>query len=1066
MLKRIFLPALFLSVTSLFWNTVVAQAPTWTIDLLGKEKKPEKFENRKLGSEKMADKKFTFVRHFFQNNFTHYNYYYNANNKINSVIERAKATQKDDYTKLLSYYPYTLENTASQKSELDSVLLKATAGILLHDLRNDWVDNMYLLMGKAFYLRKDFDSAAATFQFIQYNLFPRKKNEEDNRIVGTSDASTNSIISVANKEKRNVLQKAIAQPPSRNDALIWLARTLIEQNELGESAGLINTLQHDPNLPSRLHNDLDDVNAYWFYKQDIFDSTATYLEKALSFADSKQDLSRSEFLLAQLYEMTNQFDKATIYYQKVSTHTVDALMDIHARLNNAKMLKGTNPEELTNSINNLVKMAKKDKFESYRDIIFYYAGELALQKPDSNAAIAYLNQSLQYNESNISYKNKTFLQLADIAYNQKQYKKAFALYDSLQSGDTSLNDRLSTIQARRNGLSKIVEKIIIIEREDSLQAIAAMTPAARETFVKKLVKKLRKEKGFKEEDTNAGGAMIGFDNPLDTKKDAPVDLFASGTKGEWYFYNASLKSKGFTEFKRKWGARKNADNWARKSAAEVNKDNLINPGIGADTGPDDLDKPADPGLANKGTEKNTATGRPGKSPSDTQQPDDISYEGLMANLPLTPEKLNSSNTLLSVNLFELAKLYQKELEDYQQAIVTYDQSLLRYPDSLYNGELYLGLYFCYTKLGYADKAAQYKKLINKNFAGSRSETILNNPSAANPTAQNAEGTKRYETIYNLFIEGNFDQAFAEKKKADSVYGKNYWSPQLLYIEAVYHIKQRQDSVAIGVLNNIVSLYPDAKLAPKATRMAEILGRRAEIEEYLTKLEITRLKDDEVIEIPVERKRMIRNDSNLIKSPERFIDTVKREMKPIVPLLKDTMKIAEQPIVIKDTVKLIEKPVLIKDTVKTIAPKIIVPKAKDSVVKAPTVFSNGPFTLNTAAQQNVIMILDKVDGTYVNESKNAFTRYLGESFRGQPITLTRDAIDKDKSLLVFTSFADAAAAYSFLLKVKRAAPDEVSWLPANKYSFYLISDENLQLLKTNKDIAAYIGLLNKVFPGTF
>jgi hypothetical protein len=113
-----------------------------------------------------------------------------------------------------------------------------------------------------------------------------------------------------------------------------------------------------------------------------------------------------------------------------------------------------------------------------------------------------------------------------------------------------------------------------------------------------------------------------------------------------------------------------------------------------------------------------------------------------------------------------------------------------------------------------------------------------------------------------------------------------------------------------------------------------------------------------------------------------------------------------------------------------------------------------------------MVLDKVDGTYVNESKNAFARYLNESFRGQPITLTRDAIDKDKSLLVFTSFPNADAAFEFLQKVKKAAPVEVSWLPANKYSFLLISEENLQLLKTNKDFPAYIGLLNQAFPGNF
>jgi hypothetical protein len=169
MIRRLsFTVVLFTLLCTLF--TSVSSQPAWTIDLLGKEKKPEKFENRKLGSEKFAEKKFTPIRHLFQNNYTHYNYYFNANNKINTVIEQAKAQQKDNFSKLLSFYPYALENTASQKNELDSVIFKSTAGILLHDLRNDWIDNMYLLMGKAYFLRKDFDSAAATFQFINYNI--------------------------------------------------------------------------------------------------------------------------------------------------------------------------------------------------------------------------------------------------------------------------------------------------------------------------------------------------------------------------------------------------------------------------------------------------------------------------------------------------------------------------------------------------------------------------------------------------------------------------------------------------------------------------------------------------------------------------------------------------------------------------------------------------------------------------------------------------------------------------------------------------------------------------------
>lgn len=351
--------AFILLVSCMCLSKAIAQ-PTWTLDPFGKEKKPEKYETRKLGSEKTAEKKFTKSRHVIQNTVTHYNYYYNANNKLNGVIERAKIASKDDYTKLLPFYPFPLESTAAQKQELDSVIYKSTAGILLHDLRNDWVDNLYLLIAKAYYYRQEFDSAAMTLQFINYNLFPRKKGEEDSRVVGGNESAKANNISIANKEKLNILQKIASLPPSRNDALIWLARTLIEQNELGESGGLLNTLQNDGNLPQRLKNDLHEVNAYWFYRQEIYDSAAAHLEKALSNADDKLDKSRREFLLAQLYEMTGQTDKASDFYVKASKHTVDPLLDIYAQLNEAKMIRsGDNTKQLKNSIANLAKMAKK-----------------------------------------------------------------------------------------------------------------------------------------------------------------------------------------------------------------------------------------------------------------------------------------------------------------------------------------------------------------------------------------------------------------------------------------------------------------------------------------------------------------------------------------------------------------------------------------------------------------------------------------------------------------------------------------------------------------------------------
>ena len=68
-------------------------------------------------------------------------------------------------------------------------------------------------------------------------------------------------------------------------------------------------------------------------------STAVHLEKAISNAETKQDKARWEYLLGQLYEMSGQFDKASGHYNSAAKHTVDPIMDIYSRLNDAKLLR-------------------------------------------------------------------------------------------------------------------------------------------------------------------------------------------------------------------------------------------------------------------------------------------------------------------------------------------------------------------------------------------------------------------------------------------------------------------------------------------------------------------------------------------------------------------------------------------------------------------------------------------------------------------------------------------------------------------------------------------------------
>ncbi|MBK6381541.1 MAG: hypothetical protein IPF72_18515 [Chitinophagaceae bacterium] len=557
------------------------------------------------------------------------------------------------------------------------------------------------------------------------------------------------------------------------------------------------------------------------------------------------------------------------------------------------------------------------------------------------------------------------------------------MYDSLQNGpDSLLNLQIAAVQQRKEALIKIAAAITAIEKEDSVQRIALMPAAERDEYLKKILRKLRKEKGYKD-DGNAGGGG-GDLSPFNNNNQQPVDLFAGNTKGEWYFNNNSLKSRGFSDFKSKWGKRINVDNWRRKAAAEalINNTTPVAAGDNGDT---------------KSGGKN-AGGTPNAAGSA-----EITFDILMKDIPLTEERVKESNDVIAVNMIILAQAYQNDLEEYQLAADTYEDYLKRFPSRLLEGDVYLNLYFCYTKLGLTDKAAYYKDLLNGNYANTVAGKKLNNPAALNPKTKNPEATKLYEDIYNLFIEGDFEKAMVEKKKADSLYGVNYWTPQLLYIEALHHVKNRDDSTAIKGLQLIISNNPTSPLKEKAETMIDVLKRRAEIEKYLTNLEVTR------------------SEENQLKAPE----TPKPVNKPVAP-------------------------VVIKDTVAKVAPPL----------------TSGPFVMAVNAPHHVLMVLNKVDQVYITEARNALIRYNRENFYGQTINISKDALDADNNLLVITSFADAAAAMVYYNKIKKDAASEISWLPASKYSFLIITEANLQLLKTNKNIAGYKALLNTQFPNRF
>ncbi|HEX6916255.1 MAG TPA: hypothetical protein VF145_13490, partial [Chitinophagaceae bacterium] len=826
--------------------------PGTSVDL----KKPKEYENRELRSEKTGDKKLSLPKRVLQNTFTHYNYYFNASNKLNQVLQRAKAGYQDDYTQLLPFYNYTLDLTAQQKQELDSVIFKCTAGILLHDLRNDWIDNLYLLLGKAYMFRKDFDSATQTFQYLNYAYAP--KDDGYDVPIGSNSSNTGGVFTIATKESKSTLRKMVSHPPSRNESFIWQARNFVEQGELSDAAGLIEILRADPNFPKRLRTELHEVIAYWFYHQGAYDSAAFHLTEAMDEAETRQDKARWEYLAGQLYARAGKNDLAVRYFNRAIDHTVDPVMEVYARLNAIRINNsGKKDSYIQDNLNDLLRMARKDKYENYRDIIYYTAAKVEMERKNTAGAIKWLKKSAAASGNNQKQKAESYLMLSDLSYDTRDYLSASVYYDSTMVDNLKLEEDQQRVNDRRPALKTISGNIEKIREQDSLQRVADMPASEREDYIRRIVRQLRKQKGLKDEPGSGGSGSQGTG--------AGSDVF-SGSKGEWYFNNPSIKAKGYTEFKSVWGNRPNVDNWRRQQAVDRAGGKTTSPG-------------STPGTSGSGSKADST---------------DISYESLLAKLPITESQRDASHAIIQAALFENGKVFLESLEDYQAAIESLEELLKRYNDPRQKEEALFTLVYLYGKVNNTAAAEAARQRLRSDFPKGKFTGILESHASGNatPAETNADrATKKYEEIYNLFLSGKFDQAKLEKEAADKEFGSSYWTPQLLYIESIYYIKERQDSIAIDRLTAIVTGFPQSPLAEKASTMIDVLKRRSEIEDYLTRLDVTRSEDDKVERVDMKDQQIVVKPAE----PRKDVTEKKVEINREVPVKTDS--VASKPAIV-------------------------------------------------------------------------------------------------------------------------------------------------------------------------
>lgn len=751
--------------------------------------KEEEYKDRLLRSEKTKDGKLSYPSRLVQNTVTHYNFTYNAARKLNEVLQKAKAAHRDDYNTLLPFYNFNLTTTRKDSIDLDSVIQKASSGIALHDLRNNWNDNLYLLWGMAYYLQEKFDSAYQVFQFINYYYAPREKDGYFKSIGSGRDG--NRANSIASEEKTGLLNKMGAAPPKRNEALLWIIRTQLAQEQFAEAAGLLETLRNDPAFPKRLKTELEELTALSFYNQDRWDSAAFHLSKALEGASTPNEKARWEFLTGQLFEKAGNYAAAKQYYSRAIPHSTDLILEIEARIA-AIRVDRSSQDDPSNNVVRLLEMATKEKYSAFQDIIYYTAAQMDLAAKNKSRAVESLYKSTTATTNNTLQRSKAFLQLAEISYEAGNYAKAAQYYDSLKATD-SLPVDPAVLAVKKRALQTLVNKLAIVGRQDSLLLIAALPEEERKEAVKKIVKQLRKQAGLQDDPSPT------LSRPSSITPQTPSLFGNEPDKGEWYFYNASSRARGQAAFIARWGNRPNLDNWRRAASMQATL-TLVQP-----SGRDSL-----------GSKTNSSES-------------DIDFESLYAGLPLTTEKKKISNDSLTEALLDAGRILIQEIEDCTAGTKLLDRISNNFSSFEKMDEVLFHQHNCAWRGGELNKASAILKELNARFAQSRYTALLNGQESKESQQKSKNFDSIYTEIYTLFAKGSYEQAVELKKQTDQMAGNNHWTPQLLYIEAIYYVKQKQDSTAIRLLRELQLRFPESPLYIRAADLLDAIIKRANLE---------------------------------------------------------------------------------------------------------------------------------------------------------------------------------------------------------------------------------------------
>lgn len=687
-----------------------------------------------------------------QNLTAHYNILFNAKEILRQKEDAYATAFVDNYNEILSVYQDTTSHTTTTvDKDLDLATVKANYLINMKE-QSKYIGDAYLVLGRANYLEGNFFNAVEYFSYV-IRSFPKRKD---------------------------LVQQSY----------VWKARTLIYLDKLPDAKLAIDSAI--ANVDPKKNKPFADIYATKLeYDIAVMDYTdgEEMAKLAIDICHDKSQRLRWTFILSQLEELDNKMGDALKNYAQIAKSNALFEMAFNASLNIIRIQDNENGIKI-DRLERLKQLLKNENNIDFKDQIYYNIAQIELAGKNVDAAVKYYNLSLRASTKNQTQKGLTYLRLAEIYFNNKaDYLQSKKYYDSTLTSLPVTYPGYPAIQKKGSNLAYLAERLQIIAREDTLQALAKMPEKKRDSVIDKMVSDntLQQQAAANAAKANAAAATTPGSG-------AGANSFAGGS---FYFDNAGAVSQGYTDFKRVWGNRKLEDNWRRstKSGSDITGNTA-----GA-TGAIDPDAPV------------SGNGSPAKGSSGASG----FRQSLTKDLPLTPDLLTKSNLRLYNAYYDIANFYRDVLDDPKEAILYFERMLAHFPNDQNKPAIYYSLYRLYSDAGDKTKADLYKNRIIREFPETAFAKILTDPDYFRKQGdQEAQLTTAYNDVFDLYADKKYKEVIDNVPKLMAKYPGNKYSAQLYYLQTISQGHFEPVGPFKDSLQQLVKNYPqDRLIAPLA-----------------------------------------------------------------------------------------------------------------------------------------------------------------------------------------------------------------------------------------------------------